>query len=221
MLTYAMSWMKTTKGLLVAVLLGFTLGLMAMRAVVASGLVQEEYTPPVAMKDGGKMLEKSPRKVVPPASEVPKGAVVVRVVYVTVTPNNFNSSEVTTLTPGIQDQAGQPLHSSQPCPPVRVSLTHVRMPDGSSRVVAHSPDGVLSEGIDIPVSTAKLYDARKHALGIRAALSSDGSKSYGPTYDYDFRYTRIGADINYVKHTLNLNQQRAEWTIGARFLVRF
>ena len=41
------------------------------------------------------------------------------------------------------------------CPPVTVALTLVRQPDGTKRVIASSPDGQVTGGMDVPVEAAK------------------------------------------------------------------
>lgn len=95
--------------------------------------------------------------------------------------------------------------SSAACPPVRVDLSLVRMPDETRRVVASSPDGEVVGGVDIPVEPARptprpirwtaggLYDPVNRTAGA-FALRAAGPFTVGATV-YQTRPTGIGAAV--------------------------
>jgi hypothetical protein len=171
-------------------------------------------------KDSSIVLPKQPDVNAKPKQIIPKGSVVERIVYVEVQPKKpagqLGEDQDQTNGQSQEDKGSQA--DGSPCPPVRVDLTLVRMPDGKHRVVVSSQNGEILGGMDTPVEEAKPVKELKWAFGLRYALSSDGSKSIGPTMDYDKGALRSGADVNYVKHQ-SINQ--AEWTIGGRLLIRF
>lgn len=51
------------------------------------------------------------------------------------------------------------------CPDVRVDLTTVEQADGSKRIIAASPDGVVIGGMDVPIEPVKIQTAKKWAAG--------------------------------------------------------
>ena len=116
----------------------------------------ETYAAAVKQSDGSVVLERKPDATAKPAQELPKGAKLERVVQVTVKPSA--SSEAIAPTNGPDPQAAStsdlPSGTTIPCPPIRVDLSLVRMPDESRRVIASSPDGEVVGGVDIPVEAA-------------------------------------------------------------------
>ena len=117
----------------------------------------ETYAAAVKQSDGSVVLERKPDATAKPAQELPKGAKLERVVQVTVKPSA--SSEAIAPTNGPDPQAAStsdlPSGTTIPCPPIRVDLSLVRMPDESRRVIASSPDGEVISGIDVPVDGPK------------------------------------------------------------------
>lgn len=108
----------------------------------------ETAKPADTQEDGSKVIERT--KTQPkarPKQIVPKGAKVERIESVTVRPTAISQAD-------------------KPCPPVTVDMTLVREPDGSKRVVASSPDGQVVAGLDVPVETLPVPDARPWAVGI-------------------------------------------------------
>jgi hypothetical protein len=75
---------------------------------------------------------------------------------------------------------------------VTVELTAIRMPDGSHRVIASSPNGVIEGGsVDIPVEDAKpAPKATPHAAG----YVGDFKTRHGVFYDHDFGPFRVGVE---------------------------
>jgi hypothetical protein len=101
-----------------------------------------------------------------------------------------------------------------------VDMTLVRMPDGTRRVIASSPNGDIKPGasVDIPVENAAPQKVLHHAIGIRYALSTDGSRAYGPAYDYDAGFLRMSGDLCYARYR---TVDRAEWILGTAIKIRF
>lgn len=110
----------------------------------------ETNAPAQRQSDGSLVLQKAPDAQAKPAQRIPAGGRVERIVQVVVQP----SAAATDPTPGGLPPAGGAHLGAIPCPPVRVDLTLVKMPDGLRRVVASSPDGVVTGGVDIPVEDA-------------------------------------------------------------------
>lgn len=124
----------------------------------------EPAAPEIRQKDGSLVLERAPSGLkagapggsipLKPAQEIPKGAKVERIVQVTVQPK---AVELPAGLPGgrptIAGAVGEAPegHSAQPCPPVTIDLSLVRMPDKTQRVLASSPDGSVIGGIDVPI----------------------------------------------------------------------
>ena len=116
----------------------------------------EAYAAAVKQSDGSVVLERKPDATAKPAQELPKGAKLERVVQVTVKPS---ASPVEIAPTNGPDQPAAstsdlPPGTTSPCPPIRVDLSLVRMPDESRRVIASSPDGEVVGGVDIPVEAA-------------------------------------------------------------------
>ena len=120
-------------------------------------LKPETWAAPVTQTDGSVILERKPDPSAKPDQIVPKGAVVERVVHLTVQSHGQPLAEIPPTSgsnPGVV--ANLPVATPQiPCPPMRVNLTLLRMQDESRRVVASSPDGDILDGVDIPVDAAK------------------------------------------------------------------
>jgi hypothetical protein len=109
-----------------------------------------------------------------PKAVLPKGAVLNRQVEVAVQPTRTV----------VQDDVGHKL------PPVHVDLSLVDMPDRSRRVIASSPDGTVTGGVDIPVLPIEV--PKKWAAG----LSYGTDKTPGIWVERDMGRFRLGAEVN-------------------------
>jgi len=113
--------------------------------------------PEVRQQDNSLVLQTTPDATAQPKQMIPKGAKVERIIQVTVQP--------TPLATGVIQEPPQQSSTSQnlpaipatseplknPCPPVTVDLTLVKLADSSHRVIVSSPNGtVLDNSIDIP-----------------------------------------------------------------------
>ena len=142
-------------GLIAALIFVGGMGL-AWKIWVPKPAKAETYAAAVKQTDGSVVLERKPDATARPAQELPKGAKLERVVQVTVKP----SASVAAIAPtnGSGQSAAStsdlPSGTTSPCPPIRVDLSLVRMPDESRRVIASSPDGEIVGGVDIPVESA-------------------------------------------------------------------
>lgn len=174
---------------------------------------QEVYAAPVTQQDGSQILEKKPQADAKPAQQVPKGATVERVVQVTVQPDAPHSfpgrSESDALVPA--DPA------RPPCPPVRVDLTLVRMPDLTRRVIASSPDGKVVGGVDIPVeSAAPAPRPLKWAAG---ASWNPTNRTYGGWVQRDIGPLLVGLDV--LQQRVPDPISRVTWSAQIRAGIRF
>lgn len=142
--------------------------------------------------DGSLVLERTGTgaKTDPPPHEIPKGGKVERRVSVTVQPRTPPH------TPGPEDWSRAP---APVCPPVRVDLSLVRMPDQTRRVVASSPTGEVVGGLDMPAEPPRLQP--------RAAVWSTGAsydpinRSYGAFVTRDLGPFRVGVEAYQQKQT--------------------
>lgn len=143
--------------------------------------IVETAAPEVRQADHSLELQRAPNATAKPAQIIPKGAKVVRIAQVTL-------------------QGGAPVANlklpsvSPTCPPVKLDMTLVRLPDRSQRVLASSPDGQVLGGVDIPVETAAPpEDPKKWAAG----MSYDFLKQTpGLWVERDVWRARLGAEIN-------------------------
>lgn len=186
--------------------------------------VNETTAAAIVQNDGSVMLAKQPDASAKPAQSIPQGAVVERVVYVTVQPKPSPGQSGAALPPipGSGATALQQTPSvGQLCPPVRVDLTLVRMTDGRRRVLASSPDGTVIPGasMDVPVEDAKPAPRElKWAAGAVVGQTSTGDKSIGAIMTRDVSFLRFGAEIT--KNTYAL-PQRIAWEGRVSVMIRF
>ena len=163
--------------------------------------VIETYAPEVIQKDGSKILERRPDPHAKAAHVLPPGAVVERIEKITLTPRENLSLPPS---PGV---------TVPRCPQMSVDLSLVRMPDGTRRVVASSPDGIVS-GVDIPVEAAR---PEPKALKWSAGGSyNPASKTYGAWVARDVGPMVFGADLLQTR-----DQGRNGWAGLVRLGVRF
>lgn len=129
---------------LAALGLGLTAGWWIYRPVS----IAEPPAPEARQSDGSLILRRD-AGVKPDLPKIPAGAKPVRHASVTVRPKQPEAAP-----------AGCPV-----CPDVRVDLTTVEQPDGSRRVVAASPDGTVTGGVDVPIEARSVQTAKKWAGG--------------------------------------------------------
>lgn len=190
--------------LAVGIALGLTIGWKLWKPKPAP---VETAAPAARQADGSLVLERKPDAAAKPAQELPKGAKVERIVQVTVqpkavqplpgipTPGSGGAPEA--RTPGM-DPASAPGNpgTTSPCPPVRVDLTLVRMPDQTRRVIASSPDGTVVGGVDIPEAPQPQPRVLKWAAG---GSWNPADHTYGAWVDRDAAFLRLGAEVNQVR----------------------
>lgn len=105
----------------------------------------------VRQGDGSLLVARGAAGDVPKSAphEIPRGGVEERRIHLEVRPR------WTTPPERAPDSSAPPMTegwtSSSSCPPVTVDLSLVRMPDGTRRVVASSPDGDVVGGLDVPL----------------------------------------------------------------------
>jgi hypothetical protein len=176
--------------------------------------VHEVSAPAQRQSDGSLVLEKKPDAEAKPSQITPKGSVVERIVYVTVQPK-----PPLPAIPGTGVTAPQALPSSHPCGPVRIDLTLYRNTDGTKRVVASSPDGDVTGGMDIPVEDARPVPKElKYSAGVVIGQSSNGDKAVGAIVTRDISFLRLGLEVT--KNTYAL-PMRVGWEGRVSLSVRF
>lgn len=215
------SWWKEKSALYalaVSLALGVTAGLTTGWTLWSPKKGRAEvYAPAIRNEDKSLVLEKKPMADAKPAQQVPKGAVVERVVYVEVQPHG-PSAVVPPTTPGstVTEPQATP---SWPRSTVRVDLTLYRLTDGTRRVVASSPDGDVVGGLDVPVEDAKPQPRElKWAAGGVYGTTAWGDKAVGVFLDRDVKFLRTGAELT--KNTYALSS-RTGWEIRAKVGIRF
>ena len=185
-------------------------------------------TPAVAVRqpDGSLVLERKPDATAKPAQIIPKGGVVERIEQVTIqpraqTPGPSGADPAGTSGSAPADAGQKPTNplpgALTPCPPVRVDLTLVRMPDQSRRVVASSPDGDVVGGVDIPVENAVTPRVFKWAAGGVYGRTSSGGRSVGAFLHRDAAFLRLGAEVTRDTPA----SLPAQWTARALVGIRF
>jgi hypothetical protein len=212
-----------------------TKGLIAWAVVLASGIaaglgigwklwspkapVVETYAPEVKQPDGSVILERKPmtpteaNKVVH-LPQLPKGAKVEREVEVVVQPDQ--PAGPVSPRPSGSDVSAEP--ARPPCPPVRIDLALVKMPDDSRRVIASSPDGKVVGGVDIPtLPDAPAPRVTKWAAGGVYGVASGGGRSMGAFIHRDLAFIRAGAEVTHDTFTNLPGQWSARAMIGVRF----
>lgn len=101
---------------------------------------------------------------------------------------------------------------------VTVDLTLARMPDGTRRVIASSPDGEVIGGLDIPTVNITPHRVLKNAIGMRYVVTSDGGREYGPVYHRDLGWARLTTDLTIADHP---NAPQKDISVSVGFLIRF
>lgn len=128
--------------------------------------------------DGSLELERGPivdnvGAIIRPPHEIPRGATEERRVSVVVQP------------------------ADKACGPLQVNLSVVRSTDGSARVVASSPDGMIVSGIDVPM---KIEPMRRFYIPTprpwAAGISYAGDQAWGIYVQRDVWRLRAGLEVN-------------------------
>lgn len=119
--------------------------------------VVETAAPVVRQNDASLVLARVPDAHAKPTAIVPKGQTVARIENVTVQPSVPAIVHDTVEVPAATGPT--PAHEvvkidTVACPPVRVQLALTDLPDGTHRVIASSPDGRVTGGLDIAVKDA-------------------------------------------------------------------
>ncbi len=182
---------------LTVVAVGILLGVCAgwwMRGWYDKPITRAEPPAPAQRLDGGSLvLERGePGRVedMPRPPELPKNVErVERVVRVTVRPQlEGDGREVER---GVMSPA-----APASCPDVRVDLALLEMTDGTRRVVASSPDGIILGGVDVPLVPVKVVaPPLLNALGLTFRPLT---KAPGIFYDHDFARLRVGGVLELI-----------------------
>lgn len=197
-------------GAIVGLTMGWTLWSQPTKAI------KETHEPAVRNKDKSLVLEKNPTAAAKPTQQVPRGAVVERIVYVEVQPKK-SSVEATTTTHGSTVTAPQVEAYSQPSP-IRVDLTLYRLGDGSRRIVASSPDGDIVGGLDVPVETTQPAREFKWAVGGVYGRTTTGGRAVGVFIDRDAKFLRAGLEVTKTSYqTPGIVCWEARAKVGIRF----
>lgn len=174
--------------------------------------VIETPAPAVVQSDGSLILERKPELKPEPPHHIPAGGKVERVVTVTVRPKVSGSPAPAQPIEDSVKPAGGP---GLPVPDVHVDMSLIRLPDGSRRVVASSPDGDVVGGVDIPATEEAAKQSRVLKWAAGGYYSPTGS-GYGGWLERDFGPFRVGADVGTIKE-----QQRYGLDARARIGIRF
>lgn len=142
----------------VAVAIGLIAGVFVGHSLYYSPLKPEGQAFAVTQSDGSEIIKRDPDAKAKPAHEIPKGAIVERIVKVIV--------RAKPVAPAEAPSASEPIAVAADCPPVNLDLSLVRMPDETRRVIVSSQNGDVLDGIDIPVEAAKpVSDDKKWSVG--------------------------------------------------------
>lgn len=178
-------------GVTISALFGIVIGLFIGHSLYYKPVAKETPAFAVKQRDDSLILKRDPDAKAKPAQEIPKGAMVERIVKVIVKakPEQTNSVDSTKWPdPDHIADVGKMID----CPPVNLDLSLVRMPDETRRVIVSSQNGDVLDGIDIPVEAAKpVSDDKKWAIG--AIYYS--KKAYSARVERDLGPLRLGADV--------------------------
>lgn len=157
----------------------------------------ETPLPEVRQIDGSLVLERKPDPTAKPKHMIPKGATVSRIMSATIQPRN--DSEL----PNIPELLK----------PVTVDMSLVVLPDQTMRVIASSPDGEVTGGIDIPVQPYRFAPQYKNAAGVTL-----GHGLTGLWYNRTWRRVVVGCEV---RRTVEGVQRVPAWDGTVRFGVTF
>lgn len=187
----------------------------------------ETYATPIRQGDSSLVLERKPDVHAKPAQKIPKGSTVERVVQVTIQPRpvpagtirpvyaaNGDSDATKTPIPETIAPKYAQLGDSLICPPVRVDLSLVKLQDQTRRVIASSPDGTVTGGIDIPVAPSVSMKQFKWAAG---GLYNPRDRTYGGFLDRDLGPLRIGVEAMQQRVDVMRQSVAVQVRVGLRF----
>ena len=169
--------------------LGAVLGLGVGWTLYHGKATQQQAALAVTQRDGSVELAKQPDAKAKPKQEIPKGSTVVRIVEVTVQPHGQPAGAQPATSGSVQPVGGSPLS----LPPVTLDLTLTKDPQGQERVIASSPDGTVTGGIDIPVADAVAVKATPWAVGVSRSIEwPSGKQVWGGLIERDLGAFRAG-----------------------------
>lgn len=172
---------RETKAAIAALLIALGLGAAGGWHFTRAVPVIETAKPAETQADGSVVVGRTgTQPTAKPKQQVPKGAKVERVTAVTVQPT-------------ATAEAGKP------CPPVTVDMTLIREKDGGRRVIASSPDGQVVAGMDVPVETLPVPEARPWAAGLSL---NPLNQTLGAWVERDVGRVRVGIEINQTRPQL-------------------
>lgn len=130
----------------------------------------EKAAPAETLSNGSLLIRRDPDAKIPSLPKVlPEGAKVTRTVRLEFVP----LPEI----PG-------------PRPPVEIDLNVLKMPDGTTRILAETTQGKIVGGVDIPREPAR--PTPKWAAG---GMYSPGQKTWGAFLDRDLGPMRVGLEV--------------------------
>ena len=165
-----------------AVLLGMWLGAQLSKP---KAVARETAAPGVRQADSSLVLPRAPDSAAAPQHLIPKGDKLEREIRVVVQP--YVKKSPVSLTDTTTGKGNAPFLSS----PVRMDLSLVRLPDLTHRVIASSPDGTVTGGIDVPVDT--VVAAHREPKWAAGPLYDPGNRRWGGTIDRDVGPLRLSA----------------------------
>ena len=179
--------MKREGAIIVAVLVVVLIlsGAVAGWYFTKPGQVVETPKPAETQADGSIVVERTaPAPKAKPKQVVPQGGKVERIGSITA--QGETPAEIKACT-------------NVPCPPVTIDTSLIRMPDGSRRVVVSSADGTILKGVDIPVETLEVEEAKRWAAGVSL---NPLNQTMGAWVERDIGRVRLGVEINQTRQTL-------------------
>ena len=191
-----------------------------------SAPVVDTYAPPVRNQDGSLLLERKPETPEQAAKEIPtptipKGGKVERQIEVVVQPTRPASPSQGQETPAVGQNKPNSWSEPPPCPPIRVDIALVLMPDQTRRVVVSSPDGKVVGGVDIPERPEPaLPKVLKSAAGLEYSMNPWGNtKSLVAQHDWSF--LRFGARAGMATMTFPSGGMQRGLEAGVSVMIRF
>ena len=165
-----------------AVLIGMWLGAQLSKPKTVA---HETAAPAVRQADSSLVLPRAPDSAAAPQHLIPKGDKLEREIRVTVQPK-----PALIATKPVKDSAGN-LYCPCTAGPVHLDLSLVRLPDLTHRVIASSPDGAVTGGIDVPVDT--IVAAHREPKWAAGPLYDPGNRRWGGTIDRELGPLRVSA----------------------------
>jgi len=190
---------------LVCLGIGIGIGTWATIALSKPKIITVKAEPQINLPNGAKALAVVPDANAKPAHALPAGAKANRTGDLIIQP-------LPTILDPIPANPGGPI--SNALPRVLIDWTLADMPDGSQRMIFSSPDAEIVGGIDHPVqATRKIESDLVHAVGWHIGRGSDGTKRYGPSYEFDWKRIRLGADLSLITRPTIRNEIEITWRI--------